>query len=217
VELGARGAASSGSDMTTRRHKSDRFLIHFRLVCEARSRMGITPYRAMSRPRSGGRQITLEHVAGASGVLVMQGARLANSRCDARLTDLPLRRSAEQPRAGSASVMVHHAHWSSTDQIPRRLIDADSYKGQPFGRFNSLDPTDGDETTHSSVSGRWHRLRGKELPGSRLHRYTDGLPLFAAIFCWRLQELSASSLLTGSSAARIEMQAASVRTAVPAP
>jgi hypothetical protein len=57
----------------------------------------------------------------------------------------------------SASFMGYDAHWTSTDQIPQRLIDAGSYNGQPFGRFDSLAPTDGGETRRTSLSGEWHR------------------------------------------------------------
>jgi hypothetical protein len=70
----------------------------------------------------------------------------------------------------SASVMGYHARWTSTDQIPQRLIDAGSYNGQPFGRFDSLDPTDGGETTRSSVSGEWHRL--DDRGATRVAAYT---------------------------------------------
>jgi outer membrane receptor protein involved in Fe transport len=57
----------------------------------------------------------------------------------------------------SASLMGYDAHWTSTDQIPQRLIDAGTYNGRPFGRYDSLDPTDGGETRRSSLSGEWHR------------------------------------------------------------
>jgi outer membrane receptor protein involved in Fe transport len=57
----------------------------------------------------------------------------------------------------SASLMAYDARWTSTDQIPQRLVDAGTYNGQPFGRFDSLDPTDGGETRRSSLSGEWHR------------------------------------------------------------
>ena len=60
----------------------------------------------------------------------------------------------------SASLMGYDAHWTSTDQVPERLIQAGSYNGQPFGRFDSLDPTDGGETRRSSLSGEWHDQTG---------------------------------------------------------
>jgi outer membrane receptor protein involved in Fe transport len=57
----------------------------------------------------------------------------------------------------STSLMAYDAKWTSTDQIPQRLIDAGTYNGQPFGRFDSLDPTDGGKTQRTSLSGEWHR------------------------------------------------------------
>ena len=56
-----------------------------------------------------------------------------------------------------ASLMAYGARWDATDQIPQRLIDAGTYNGRPFGRYDSLDPTDGGETRRSSLSGEWHR------------------------------------------------------------
>jgi hypothetical protein len=64
----------------------------------------------------------------------------------------------------SASLMHYDAHWTATDQVPQRLIDSGSYNGRPFGRFDSLDPSDGGSTRRSSLSGEWHR-RGDD--GSR--------------------------------------------------
>ena len=57
----------------------------------------------------------------------------------------------------SASLMAYDARWTSTDQVPQRLIDAGSYQGRPFGRFDSLDPTDGGDTSRVSLSGQWER------------------------------------------------------------
>jgi hypothetical protein len=59
-------------------------------------------------------------------------------------------------RGYSASVMNYDAHWTATNQVPQRLIDAGSYQGRPFGRFDSLDPSDGGSTRRSSLSGEWH-------------------------------------------------------------
>ena len=55
----------------------------------------------------------------------------------------------------SASLMGYDAHWTSTDQVPERLILDGS-----IGRFDSLDPTDGGETRRSSLSGEWHDQTG---------------------------------------------------------
>jgi hypothetical protein len=57
----------------------------------------------------------------------------------------------------STSLMGYDARWTSTDQIPQRLIDAGTFDGRPFGRFDSLDPSDGGETRRTSLSGEWHR------------------------------------------------------------
>jgi len=57
----------------------------------------------------------------------------------------------------STSLMGYDAGWDSTDQIPQHLIEAGTYNGQPFGRFDSLDPSDGGQTQRTSLSGEWHR------------------------------------------------------------
>lgn len=62
-----------------------------------------------------------------------------------------------QAQGGSLSVMAYDASWTSTDQVPQRLIDAGRYQGRPFGRFDSIDPTDGGKTSRYSLSGEWHQ------------------------------------------------------------
>ena len=57
----------------------------------------------------------------------------------------------------STSLMAYRAHWTSTDQIPQRLIDQGVYQGQTYGRFDSLDPSDGGHTSRVSLSGKWHQ------------------------------------------------------------
>ena len=64
----------------------------------------------------------------------------------------------------SASAMGYRAKWTATDQVPQRLIDAGSFNGAAFGRFNTLDPTTGGDTARSSLSGQWHH---KGSDGSR--------------------------------------------------
>ncbi len=59
-------------------------------------------------------------------------------------------------RGWSARLLTYSARWDSTDQIPQALIDAGSYHGQPFGRFDSLDPTAGGDTRRSSLAAEWH-------------------------------------------------------------
>ncbi len=60
----------------------------------------------------------------------------------------------------SASVMGYHARWTATDQVPQRLLDAGSYQGAAFGRFDSLDSSDGGQTSRHSLSAEWHSTRG---------------------------------------------------------
>ena len=63
-------------------------------------------------------------------------------------------------RGWSASLMSYQAHWTATDQIPQRLIDAGTYNGSPFGRFDSLDPSSGGSTSRHSASAEWHHTQG---------------------------------------------------------
>ncbi|MDZ5458523.1 TonB-dependent receptor [Azohydromonas lata] len=73
-------------------------------------------------------------------------------------------------RGFSASVMHYDAHWTATNQVPQRLIDAGSYLGRPFGRFDSLDPSDGGNTRRSSLSGEWH-ARGDDGSATQVAAY----------------------------------------------
>jgi len=59
-------------------------------------------------------------------------------------------------RGSTLSLMAYEARWNSTDQVPQRLIDAGSYNGRPFGRYDSVDPSDGGSTSRYSLSGEWH-------------------------------------------------------------
>jgi hypothetical protein len=63
----------------------------------------------------------------------------------------------------SASLMNYAAHWTSTDQVPQRLLDAGTYNGQPFGRFDSLDPSDGGRTSRRSLSASWQQRDDQSL------------------------------------------------------
>jgi hypothetical protein len=54
-------------------------------------------------------------------------------------------------------LMDYRADWTSTDQVPQRLIDAGRFEGRPFGRFDAIDPTDGGRTRRGSLSGEWSR------------------------------------------------------------
>ena len=59
-------------------------------------------------------------------------------------------------RGWSARLMGYEARWASTDQVPQRLIDAGSFNGKPFGRYDAVDTTDGGRTARSSLSAEWH-------------------------------------------------------------
>ncbi len=50
------------------------------------------------------------------------------------------------------SGMAYQARWNSTDQIPKRAVDAGT-----LGRFDAIDGTDGGESHRYSVSGAWRR------------------------------------------------------------
>lgn len=73
------------------------------------------------------------------------------------------------PDQWTVSVMDYHAHWRSTDQIPERLIEAGTYEGRPFGRFDAVDPSDRGSTRRTSLSASW--VRDGEGRQSRLSAY----------------------------------------------
>ena len=54
-------------------------------------------------------------------------------------------------------LMDYRADWTSTDQVPQRLIDAGTFDGRSFGRFDAVDPSDGGDTRRSSLSADWQR------------------------------------------------------------
>ncbi|RYF35537.1 MAG: TonB-dependent receptor, partial [Comamonadaceae bacterium] len=62
-----------------------------------------------------------------------------------------LRYSQGSPTQGfSITGMAYKSRWTSTDQVPQRLIDSGE-----LPRFGSLNPTDGGETQRVSLSGKW--------------------------------------------------------------
>ena len=67
------------------------------------------------------------------------------------------------------SLSSYTAHWHATDQVPQRLLDAGTYLGQAFGRFDALDPSDGAQTRRTSLSGSWHQSLPRE--STRLEGY----------------------------------------------
>jgi outer membrane receptor protein involved in Fe transport len=58
--------------------------------------------------------------------------------------------------------------------VPQRLIDAGTFDGRPFGRFDSLDPTTGGDTTRASLSAQWFRdgALGRSKVSAYAIRYT---------------------------------------------
>ena len=79
----------------------------------------------------------------------------------------------------SATLMGYDAKWRSTDQVPQRLIDAGTYLGKPFGRFDAVDPSDGGQTSRSSLSANWRDTGARgttQVAGYAMH-YT--LKLFS--------------------------------------
>ncbi len=73
-----------------------------------------------------------QHARKASGVLTLTGGTRASG--------------------WHISAMGYGQRWTATDQIPERLLKA----GTGFGRFDSLDPTAGGESSRVSLSGDWH-------------------------------------------------------------
>ena len=59
-------------------------------------------------------------------------------------------------RGWGTRLMAYDARWTSTDQVPQRLIDAGQFNGRPFGRFDAIDPSNGGNTQRSSLSAGWH-------------------------------------------------------------
>ena len=101
---------------------------------------GLTLLGALEIARNDGPWTVPERLKKSNGVFSLSGGTAANGF--------------------SASLMGYRASWQSTDQIPQRLIDAGRVQGRPFGRFDSLDPTDGGDTSRASLSAEWHADSG---------------------------------------------------------
>jgi len=68
-----------------------------------------------------------------------------------RKVNAVLRYSQGSPTRGvSLTGMAYKSRWTSTDQVPQRLIDS-GY----LSRFGSLNPSDGGKTERASLSGKW--------------------------------------------------------------
>ena len=52
----------------------------------------------------------------------------------------------------NVSLMAYDAKWHSTDQIPKRAVDAGT-----LGRFDAVDQTDGGQASRYSLSGAWRQ------------------------------------------------------------
>jgi outer membrane receptor protein involved in Fe transport len=78
----------------------------------------------------------------------------------------------------SASLMAYDASWTATDQVPERLIN-EGYAGQPFGRFDSLDPSTGGETRRTSLSAEWRDIGGDRATRVSAYAMDYRLSLFS--------------------------------------
>ena len=67
-------------------------------------------------------------------------------------------------RGWSASAMAYRSRWTATDQVPQRAIDSGL-----IGRFDSLDPSAGGDTSRASLSTEWHN--DSALGRSKLSAY----------------------------------------------
>ena len=79
----------------------------------------------------------------------------------------------------STSFSAYAARWNSTDQVPQRLIDAGTYQGQPFGRFDSLDPSNGATTRRMSLSGNWRLSENNRLTAVQWYAIAYDLDLYS--------------------------------------
>jgi outer membrane receptor protein involved in Fe transport len=93
---------------------------------------GVTLLGAIELARNNGPWTVPERLRKHNGVLTLSGGTAAHG--------------------WSASLMGYDARWTATDQVPQRAIDSGV-----IGRFDSLDPTTGGDTSRSSLSAEWHR------------------------------------------------------------
>jgi outer membrane receptor protein involved in Fe transport len=64
-----------------------------------------------------------------------------------------LRYSKGSPNEGfDVTFMAYQARWNSTDQIPQRALDSGA-----IGRFGTIDPSSGGETSRYSISTQWRK------------------------------------------------------------
>ena len=87
------------------------------------------------------------------------------------------------------SLSAYAARWNATNQVPQRLIDAGTYQGQPFGRFDSLDPSDGAHTWRNSLSLSWHQASDEAVTRVQAYAIHYALQLFSN-FTYSLERAS---------------------------
>jgi hypothetical protein len=67
-------------------------------------------------------------------------------------------RGEESVNGFSVTAMGYHGQWNATEASPQRAIDDGM-----IGRFGSLDPTDGGQTSRYSLSSEWQHVTGQVL------------------------------------------------------
>ncbi len=114
---------------------------------------GITLLGAAEAMRNDGPWTVPERLRKTNGIVTLSGGTVANG--------------------WSASLMGYKARWTATDQVPQRAIDSGDVDGRPFGRFDSLDPTTGGDTSRASLSAEWHgeSAFGRSKVSAYLMRY----------------------------------------------
>ncbi|MDQ1812362.1 TonB-dependent receptor [Massilia sp. CCM 9210] len=72
------------------------------------------------------------------------------------------------------TAMGMHSSWTSTDQVPQRALDAGL-----IGRYGTLAPTDGGDTSRYSLSGEWRRQYGTGSARANAYIIASRLDLFS--------------------------------------
>jgi hypothetical protein len=86
-----------------------------------------------------------------------------------------LRYAQGTPASGfSVTGMAYSADWNSTDQIPRRAVDAGM-----IGRFGAIDPTDGGKASRYSLSGEWRSAENGTSRAVSVYAIQSRLNLFS--------------------------------------
>ncbi|MDH0864380.1 TonB-dependent receptor [Mitsuaria sp. GD03876] len=76
-------------------------------------------------------------------------------------------------------LMDYRADWTATDQVPQRLIEAGTFQGRPFGRFDAIDTTDGGRTRRTGVSVDWSRQDGARTTRAAAYAVAYRLSLYS--------------------------------------